>query len=96
MFYKLLITLLLIAVVFILGMLVPGCSSRSCSYRVYDPNGSLVAEANYDTCQFCTETDVDDLKVLVPGKVLIEFNRFNQDNDAMRIVTPYVIGETHE
>ena len=96
MFYKLLIILLLIAVCFILGMLVPGCSSRSCSYKVYDPNGLLVSEAKYGTCQFCTKTDVDDLKVLVPGKVLIEFNRFNQDNDSVKVATPYVIGETKD
>jgi hypothetical protein len=39
--------------------------------------------------------DVDDFKLDIPKKI-IEFNRFKQDNDSVKIITPYGMVESEK
>ncbi len=65
-----------------------GCSSRKCSYN------PLTGEIIYESNHIATDTSADWVKITLPDGTIIEFRKFIQDNDSLRMITPYGIVET--
>ena len=77
----------------VLFIFVQGCTLRTCKVEIFDTNEKPVVKALYQTVHIATDVKVDDFKFDIPKKN-IEFNRFKQDNDSVKVLTPYGIGET--
>ena len=79
-------------VLLVLFIFVQGCTLRTC-VGIFSIDGKPVFKGLYQTVHLATDVDVDDFKLNIPKKT-IGFNRFKQDNDSFKIITPYGIGET--
>ncbi len=71
--------LLLIALLFMAG-----CVQREFRY----------GEAHYKSNFFATDASADWVKITLPDGTKIEFRKFKQDNDSVKMITPYGIVET--
>ena len=65
-----------------------GCCQRELSY---DPNTGII---HYKSNHLATDTSADYVKVTTPSGIVIEFNKFNQDNDSIQVWTPWGMMET--
>jgi hypothetical protein len=74
---------------------VQGCTLRTCKVEIFDIDGKPILKGLYQTVHIATDVDVDDFKLNIPKKI-IEFNRFKQDNDSVKIITPYGMVESEK
>ena len=87
---KHLITTLLYLGLFLLAIWAAGCCQRECTY---DPTTGIV---HYKSNHLATDTSADYVKVTAPNGIIIEFNKFSQDNDSMLVWTPWGMMETNK
>ena len=71
-----------------------GCVQRVCDYDIIDPNGLVTGRVHYKSNFFATDTSADWVRITLPDGTIIEFRKFIQDNDSLRMITPYGIVET--
>ena len=84
-------------IMFIAGMLaciiilvwLTGCTQRICNYEIIDPNGLVTGRFAYKSNFIATKVNADYIKVQTSNGVVVEFNRFSQDNDSIKVATPY-------
>ena len=95
-FLEFLFYVLTLTVIFMFMLGVIGCTQRICEYSIVDPNGVVTNIYRYKSNHIATDTTADYVKVVTPNGTQIEFNKFQQDNDSVKLLTPYGTLETSE
>ena len=75
-------------------MLLTGCSQRIVDVYTPDPNGVPVLTYRYKSNSIATDTSADSARIKLPDGTDIEFNKFKQDNDSVKVITRYGVAET--
>ena len=66
-----------------IGLFCTGCVKRECSYN------PTTGEFHYKSNFFATDTSADWVRITLPDGTVIEFRKFIQDNDSVKMITPY-------
>lgn len=83
-----------LTITLILLALLSGCSQRICHLEVVDPNGVVTEYYLYKSNSVATDTKADHVKIVTRTGFTVEFNKFKQDNDSLKVVTPYGVVES--
>lgn len=75
-------------------LLLSGCTQRICQLEVVDPNGIVTEYYLYKSNSIATDTKADHVKITTAKGWVIEFNKFKQNNDSLKVVTPYGVVES--
>jgi hypothetical protein len=86
-------TLCLIALLAVVWA-VAGCAQREYRHTTFGPTGIPLEIEHYKSNTIATDTQADNIYIEKPDGTIVEVNGVEQNNDSVKVITPYGIIET--
>ncbi len=79
----------------ILLLLLAGCNQRIYQHDIVDPNG-ISHTYWYKSNSFASDSSAEYVEIITPDGTIIRIWKPLQDNDSVKVITPWGIGETFD